>query len=51
MVEHRIVAAERKLEAELAFLCAVAGAGVAAELGPLANTQGKPEVGPFVQKQ
>src|SRR5436190_24173202 len=25
--------------------------GVAAELGPLANTQGKPEVGPFVKKQ
>jgi len=25
--------------------------GVAAELGPLANTQGKPEAGPFVKKQ
>ena len=24
---------------------------VAAELGPLANTQGKPEVGPFAQPQ
>ena len=24
--------------------------GVAAELGPLANTQGKPEVGPFAAK-
>ena len=23
--------------------------GVAAELGPLANTQGKPEVGPFAK--
>jgi 2-keto-3-deoxy-L-rhamnonate aldolase RhmA len=26
---------------------AAIGRGVAAELGPLANTQGKPEVGPF----
>src|SRR5947208_3215371 len=40
------------------FTCFQAGSevaaiarGVAAELGPLANTQGKPEVGPFVQKQ
>ena len=32
-VEKRIVAAERELEAELALLRAVAGAGVAAELG------------------
>jgi hypothetical protein len=28
---------------------AAIGRGVAAELGPLANTQGKPEVGPFVK--
>jgi 2-keto-3-deoxy-L-rhamnonate aldolase RhmA len=40
------------------FTCFQAGSetaaiarGVAAELGPLANTQGKPEVGPFVAKQ
>jgi len=40
------------------FTCFQAGsetaaiaAGVRAELGPLANTQGKPEVGPFVPKQ
>ena len=40
------------------FTCFQAGSetaaiarGVAAELGPLANTQGKPEIGPFVQKQ
>src|SRR6185436_18920957 len=39
------------------FTCFQAGSetaaiarGVAAELGPLANTQGKPEVGPFVAK-
>jgi 2-keto-3-deoxy-L-rhamnonate aldolase RhmA len=39
------------------FTCFQAGSetaaiarGVAAELGPLANTQGKPEVGPFVTK-
>jgi 2-keto-3-deoxy-L-rhamnonate aldolase RhmA len=30
---------------------AAIGRGVAAELGPLANTQGKPEVGPFAQKR
>jgi hypothetical protein len=24
--------------------------GVAAELGPLANTQGKPDVGPYAQR-
>jgi len=29
---------------------AVIGRGAAAELGPLANTQGKPEVGPFATK-
>ena len=28
---------------------AAIGRGVAAELGPLANTQGKPEVGPFAK--
>ena len=40
------------------FTCFQAGSetaaiarGVAAELGPLANTQGKPEVGPFAEKR
>src|SRR5262245_12022272 len=40
------------------FTCFQAGSetaaiarGVAAELGPLTNTQGKPEVGPYAQKQ
>ncbi len=40
------------------FTCFQAGSetaaiarGVAAELGPLANTQGKPEIGPFAEKR